>query len=72
MTMKEEKKYSTKHGSPYDRGMADSWYSRPRDPHHWPEGTGRGTKVTKLSPEEVEAYHAGYDWNEENGGKKEW
>ena len=22
------------HGSPFDRGAADSWYSRPREPHY--------------------------------------
>jgi hypothetical protein len=29
-------------------------------------------EITDLSPEEVEAYHAGYDWNEQYGDKKEW
>jgi hypothetical protein len=25
-----------------------------------------------LTAEEFVAYHAGYDWNEQFGGKKEW
>jgi hypothetical protein len=25
-----------------------------------------------MSPEELEAYHAGYDWNEQFGDKKDW
>jgi hypothetical protein len=66
------KKYDKSHGSPFDRGTADSYYGRPKDPHYWPEGTGKGKKVTDLSQEEHDAYHAGYDWNEEHGDKKEW
>ena len=33
------------HGSPEDRGSADYYYYRNREPHYWPEGTGNGTKV---------------------------
>ena len=29
-------------------------------------------KGEELTQEEVEAYNAGYDWNEIFGGKKEW
>lgn len=60
------------HGGPFDRGAADSWYQRPRSPHKYPNGTGNGPEVTDLTPEEVEAYHAGYDDNEESGGHKDW
>jgi hypothetical protein len=67
-----EKKYDQSHGSPYDRGRADSWYRRPSSPHKWPEGTGHGEKVTDLTPEEIEAYEAGYEDNERHGGHKEW
>ena len=67
-----EKKYDQSHGSPYDRGRADSWYRRPSSPHKWPEGTGRGEKVTDLTPEEIEAYEAGYEDNERHGDHKEW
>jgi len=68
------KTYTTWHGSPFDRGSADSWYSRGAKPHWYPEGTGRGEIVTeeRMSREEVEAYYAGYDYNEKHGGKKEW
>lgn len=65
-------KYDQSHGSPYDRGRADSWYRRPSSPHKWPEGTGRGEKVTDLTPEEIEAYEAGYEDNERQGDHKEW
>ena len=62
------------HGSPFDRGSADSWYSRPQDPHYWPEGTYRGKRVESadMSMAELRAYFAGYEYNEEFGGKKDW
>jgi hypothetical protein len=66
------KNYDRSHGSPYDRGDADSYYHRPPEPHYWPEGTGNGVKVTDLTAEEVEAYLAGYEDNEKYGEKKNW
>jgi hypothetical protein len=67
-------KYDTSHGSPFDRGSADSYYGRPRAAHWWPEGTGVGKEVTAkdMTPEQREAYYAGYDWNEGTGDKKRW
>ena len=62
----------TYHGGPYDRGAADSYYHRPRSPHKYPNGTYNGPEVTDLTPEELEAYNAGYDDNEANGDKKDW
>ena len=58
---KNRNNYPDHHGSPYDRGSADYYYWRPRDPHKYPEGTGRGERVTLTDPEEIEAYNAGYD-----------
>lgn len=68
------KSYEQKHGNAFDRGSADSYYHRPRDPHTWPEGTGHGARVEAkdMTPAEIEAYHAGYDYNEEYGDKKDW
>ena len=60
------------HGSPFDRGRADSYYGRPCDPHFYPEGTGHGIRVTELSDAQVKAYLDGYAWNEECGDKKNW
>jgi hypothetical protein len=37
--------YDATHGSPFDRGSADSWYSRPQQPHWYPEGSYRGDRV---------------------------
>ena len=68
------KVYLQAHGSPFDRGAADSYYGRNRDPHYYPMGTGNEPRIgiSLLSPEEINAYHAGYDWNEEQGDKKDW
>jgi hypothetical protein len=68
------KHYPVWHGSPFDRGSADSYYSRPRTPHYWPEGTYKGKEVPKekMTPAEIKAYNAGYDFNEELGDKKEY
>ena len=65
--------YDTLHGSPFDRGSADSYYGRPRDPHCYPAGTYKGDKVV-LEPGTAayEAYMAGYDYNEQFGDKKNW
>jgi hypothetical protein len=62
------------HGSPWDRGSADSYYGRPRDPHYYPEGTGNGERVNSesLDPEQLKAYMKGYDHNEEFGHKKSY
>ena len=64
--------YDTRHGSPFDRGSADSWYDRPKCPHKGGVGGDSGVRTTDLTPEEVEAYHAGYDHNEIFGGKKSY
>jgi len=61
-----------RHGGLFDRGSADSYYGRPRDPHYYPEGSYNGQKVTKLNEVEIQAYNAGYDWNERYGDKKSW
>ena len=66
------KTYEQKHGNPFDRGSADSYYDRGRNPHKYPNGTGNAPRVETLTAEEVEAYHAGYDYNEQFGDKKEW
>jgi hypothetical protein len=60
------------HGSLFDRGSADSYYGRPRDPHYGGIGGSCLPHTTELSPEEVSEYMAGYDWNESYGDKKDW
>ena len=66
--------YDQSHGSPFDRGSADSYYGRPRDPHYYPEGTYKGERIgrNEMTPAEVQAYLAGYQYNEQFGDKKDW
>lgn len=47
------------HGSAADRGSADAWYNRPRDPHYWPKGSYNGTRVE--AKDMVAAEHAAYN-----------
>jgi hypothetical protein len=61
-----------RHGGLFDRGSADSYYGRPRDPHWYPGGSYQGQKVTELNEIEIQAYNAGYDYNERYGDKKSW
>ena len=68
------KKYDSRHGGPFDRGSADSWYSRPRDPHFFLGDSYNSHEVSRdlMTQDQVEAYLAGYDYNERHGGKKDW
>jgi hypothetical protein len=59
-----------RHGGLWDRGSADSYYSRPQDPHWYPEGSYNGTRIDQLNEHEIVEYLAGYEHNERHGGKK--
>lgn len=61
-----------RHGSLYDRGSADSYYGRSRNPHYGGVGGDSGNRVDQLSPEEVAEYQAGYTYNELYGEKKDY
>lgn len=71
MTNIPKKEPKRNHGSPYDRGSADRYYGRNFDPHWWPDGTGKGLKITAelMHEDELEEYALGW-WQEEN--RKEW
>jgi hypothetical protein len=60
------------HGSPYDRGSADSYYRRGRNPHYYKGATARSELVVNLTQEELAEYHQGFDDNESNCNFKEW
>lgn len=72
MSYEEVGEYDTSHGSPWDRGSADSYYGRPALPHKGGVGGGSGPRTEDLTAEEVEAYHAGYRENELFGERKEY
>ena len=61
-----------RHGCLYDRGSADSYYGRPRDPHYGGVGGDSGERVDQgLSIDEIKEYYAGYEYNERFCDKKE-
>ena len=73
--MFENQEINKAHGSPYDRGAADSWYGRPRFPHWYPEGTYNGDVIewNKMSEFEIYSYHKGFDENEADpSARKQW
>lgn len=60
------------HGCLYDRGAADSYYGRRPEPHYGGVGGDSGPRVAVSDPESVAEYYEGYQWNEDNGDKKQW
>lgn len=68
-----DKWYDTRHGGPFDRGGADSYYSRARDPHYFSGDTYASDRIVPMENDpEWKAYQAGYDYNESLGTKKDW
>ena len=67
------KTYDDRHGGPFDRGSADSYYGRPFRPHYF---TGATYSTEEVIPAEgtaeYDAYEAGFMYNEMNGDKKDW
>ena len=66
--------YDQRHGGPFDRGAADSYYHRPFDPHYYEGATNFSPRVemVNMTAEEIVAYSAGYRYNEQHGDKKDW
>lgn len=72
--MESELLYDQRHGGPYDRGSADSYYRRGFNPHYFVGDTYQSDAVMidDMTPEEIAAYKAGYDENERDGSFKDW
>mgnify|MGYP007102845355 CR=1 FL=1 len=66
--------HDQRHGGPYDRGSADSYYGRGYRPHYFIGATYMTPEVKEkdMTPEEILAYAAGYNDNEEDGNFKDW
>ena len=66
--------YDERHGGPYDRGTADSYYGRDYNPHYFVGDTYNTPKIelAQMTAQEIVAYTAGYTNNEANGDHKEW
>lgn len=62
------------HGSPYDRGSADSYYNRAKNPHYYKrKGLGQErVEESNMSDVEIQQYLLGYNDNEKLGHKKNW
>jgi hypothetical protein len=73
-TLESRKNYDQRHGGPFDRGSADSYYGRVREPHFYVQGTSTSPRINEgeMTSAEVQAYLAGYQWNEQFGDKKSW
>jgi len=67
-------KYDDRHGGPYDRGGADSYYRRGFNPHYYTGDSIKSTEIPAalMTNNEREAYRAGYEENESIGNHKEW
>ena len=66
--------YDTRHGGPYDRGGADSYYQRGYDPHYYNGDSMKSQKVplALMTAAEITAYTKGYNDNEEAGHFKDY
>ena len=63
-----------RHGGPWDRGSADSYYRREESPHFYVGATHRSSKVVEsaMTLDQINEYRAGYSYNESNHNYKEW
>ena len=63
-----------RHGGPYDRGAADSYYRRPFAPHYFVGDTYSSPRVgvADMSAAEIAQYAQGFSNNERNGTFKDW
>lgn len=66
--------YDARHGGPFDRGSADSYYRRLERPHYYVGATSFSERIEEdqMTPEAVAAYLAGYAYNEQFGDKKDY
>lgn len=62
-----------RHGGPYDRGAADSYYQRGRRPHYFVGDTYKSEEIM-LEPGSLAylEYMKGYDDNEADQNFKSW
>jgi len=74
ITLETRTQYDQRHGGPFDRGSADSHYGRPRRPHYYNGPTHNSDRIPEglMTTEEIQAYLAGYQYNEQFGDKKSW
>jgi len=61
-----------RHGGPYDRGSADSYYRRGIQPHYYVGATHNSKRVSEedMTEQQLQEYRQGYNDNEEAGNYK--
>ena len=66
--------YNQRHGGPFDRGQADSYYGRDYNPHYFVGDTYNSPKIelAQMTAQEIVAYTAGFNENEKANNHKEW
>ena len=66
--------YGQRHGGPFDRGSADSYYNRGFNPHYFVGDSYNSPRIdlAQMTAQEIVAYTAGYRYNEELGDHKDW
>tara|TARA_Y100000022_G_scaffold180057_1_gene171757 strand:- start:137 stop:373 length:237 start_codon:yes stop_codon:yes gene_type:complete len=66
--------YNGRHGGAFDRGMADAYYRRPREPHYYQNGTKTSPiiKEYQMTEDQISQYHAGYSYQIDQGDFKDW
>ena len=62
------------HGSPYDRGSADSYYQRSFRPHYFVGDTHMSDEIqqSEMTFEEIEEYIRGWRENQAAQNFKDW
>ena len=63
-----------RHGGPYDRGAADSYYQRGFRPHYFVRDTYNSEEIqqSEMTLQECQEYAKGYSDNQASGNFKEW
>ena len=63
-----------RHGGPYDRGAADSYYQRGFRPHYFVGDTYNSEEIqqSEMTLQECEEYATGYRDNQASGNFKDW
>lgn len=63
-----------RHGGPYDRGLADSYYQRGKNPHYYVKDAYSSPRIemVDMTAAEMAEYEMGYLDNEADGNFKDW
>lgn len=63
-----------RHGSPYDRGSADSYYRRGKSPHYYVGSSYSSERIERdrMTQEEIQEYLKGFEDQEKLGEYKIW